>query len=119
MSTAAVAAFKQSLDEDLEKVASELQDRLGQRLVSYIVGLSTKTIGRWARGEIGEPNQATVTKLRAVYRVVCLFADRSDHTLRAWFSSPNPYLGEEIPADVLRAGELSRVLNAAEDFIES
>jgi hypothetical protein len=120
MTTAVHAAFNKSIEEELDKVAGTLQDRLGQRLVSYIVGLSTKTIGRWARGETGGASTAAAEgKLRAVYRVSLLFAERSDRTFRAWMASPNPYLGEEVPAEVLRNGEPQRVLNAATLFIDS
>lgn len=118
MSTAAIAAFHESIDADLTTVASRLQERLGQRLVAYIVGQSPKTIGRWARAETTDPHSASVGKLRAVYRISVLFDNRSDQTFRAWMSSPNPWLGEEIPADVLRAGAPERVFNAAQAFIE-
>ena len=45
-------------------------------------------------------------------------ANEDDRTIRAWLTSPNPDLNDEIAADVLRAGESQRAFNAARAFAE-
>lgn len=120
--TTAHAAYKESLQTSPAEIAAELQSALGQRLVAYAVGdRSPKTIGRWAAGETKPPPEGDLTlgKLRALYRVVLLLRDElAPETIRAWLSSPNPDLGEQIPAALLRDGHPDRVLTAARTFVE-
>jgi hypothetical protein len=56
--------------------------------------------------------------MRQLYLVVLMLdeASEGDATIRAWFTSKNPELGDEVAADVLRAGGAARVLNAAAAF---
>jgi hypothetical protein len=113
-------AFRASLQADVPEIVSTLQVVLGQRLIAYITGSkSNKTVGRWARGE-HPPGEAADVLLRALYRTVLILhaADEEDRTIRAWFTSPNPDLNDEVAADVLRAGEAQRVFNAARAFAE-
>jgi hypothetical protein len=116
----AQAVFKESLHADADEMASTLQEALGQRLVAYVTrSKSSKTVGRWARGET-EPGDEAEGLLRALYRAVLILraANEDDRTIRAWLTSPNPDLNDEIAADVLRAGESQRAFNAARAFAE-
>jgi hypothetical protein len=120
LSTAVEAAYRDSLEADVATMASELQEILGQRVVAFVTGSkSNKTVGRWARGETEDPGDAALGRLRALYRIMLLMRGRvAPPTIRAWMTSPNPDLGEEVPAAVLREGEPQRVLNAARHFID-
>jgi hypothetical protein len=116
----AQAVFKESLHADTHEMASTLQDALGQRLVAYVThSKSNKTVGRWARGET-DPGAEAEGLLRALYRAMLILraANEDDRTIRAWLTSPNPDLNDEIAADVLRAGESQRAFNAARAFAE-
>lgn len=120
MPTVVEAAWRESLGASVATMAGELQNVFGQRVVAYVAGSkSNKTIGRWARGETADPNDEALGRLRALYRVELLMRDRvAPPTIRAWMTSPNPELGEEVPAAVLRAGDTRRVLSAARHFID-
>jgi hypothetical protein len=100
-------------------MASTLQEALGQRLVAYATGSrSNKTVGRWARGE-SAPSDEADGKLRALYRALLILrAHENDRTIRAWMTSPNPDLNDDIAAELLRAGESQRVFAAARTFAE-
>lgn len=113
------AAYKESLEASVATMAGELQEVLGQRVVAFVAGSkSNKTVGRWARGETADPGDEALGRLRALYRIQLLMRERvKPPTCRAWMTSPNPELGEEVPAAVLRAGESQRVLRAAQHFI--
>jgi hypothetical protein len=116
----AQTVFKESLQADVPEMATTLQDVLGQRLVAYVTGSkSNKTVGRWARGE-NPPTETAEGLLRALYRTVLILqaADEEDRTIRAWFTSPNPDLNDEVAADVLRDGDSQRVFDAARAFAE-
>jgi hypothetical protein len=114
-------AYRQSLHAKPAEMARELQDVLGQRFVAYVTHTrSSKTVGRWAAGTTEDPSELALNRLRRLYRVVLLLRGTYEpDTIRAWMASPNPDLGEEIPGDLLRAGEWERVLNAARTFTEA
>ena len=115
----AEAAHKTSLQAAIPDIAAQLQQIVGQRLVAYITGSrSSKTVARWASGD-HSPQQQVQDKLRALYRtVLILAADETAETIRAWMTSANPYMGDEVPAEVLRAGNPVRVYRAAQAFID-
>jgi hypothetical protein len=116
----AQTVFKQSLQADVPEMATLLQEKLGQRLVAYVThSKSNKTVGRWARGE-HPPSPEAEGLLRALYRTVLILdaANEGDRTIRAWFTSPNPDLNEEVAAEVLRNGDSQRVFSAARAFAE-
>lgn len=116
----AEAAYKTSLQTAIPEMADQLQQLVGQRLVAYVTGSrSSKTVARWANGD-NAPQQQGQDKLRALYRTMLILdTEESDETIRAWMTSANPYLGDEVPVDVLRAGDPVRVYRAAQAFIDA
>lgn len=115
----AEAAYRTSLHAAIPEMASELQELVGQRLVAYITGSrSNKTVARWASGD-NAPQQQVQDKLRAAYRTVLILQEReSAETIRAWMTSANPHLGDDVPAEILRAGDPVRVYHAAQAFVD-
>lgn len=116
----AQAAHKSSVLAATPEMAAKLQETVGQRLVAYVTGSrSSKTVARWASGD-NAPQQQGEAKLRALFRtVLILSASETPETVRAWMSSANPDLGDEVPAEVLRTGDPVRVYHAAQAFIDS
>lgn len=118
----AQAAHKASVHAAIPAMAAELQQILRQRLVAYVTGSrSSKTVARWASGD-NAPQQRGEEKLRALYRTVRILlgseTQETPESVRAWMSSTNPDLGDEVPAEILRAGDPVRVYHAAQAFID-
>jgi Protein of unknown function (DUF2384) len=115
----AEAAYKHSLHATIPEMAATLQALVGQRLVAFVTGSrSNKTVARWASGD-NHPQLQVEAKLRDLYRTVLILqATEPPDTIRAWMTSANPYLGDEVPAEVLREGNAVRVFHAAQAFIE-
>ena len=103
---------------DMARIA---QDAVGRRLVAYVTGSrSSAAVGVWAAGTSEPPTDRARLRLAELYEVIrVLQASYADDTIRAWISSPNPDLGEDIPGDALRAGEGARVLVAAHAFADA
>ncbi len=102
---------------DMARIA---QDAVGQRLVAYVTGSrSSAAVGAWAAGTKEVPTYRARVRLAQLYEVIwVLQASYADDTIKTWMSSPNPDLGDEIPGDLLRAGESARVLGAAHAFVD-
>lgn len=115
----AEAAHRESVHAAVPDMAAKLQELIGQRLVAYVTGSrSNKTVARWATGD-NTPNPEGNSKLRALYRTVLILdTEEPAEAIRAWLTSPNPILGDEVPAEVLRAGDPVRVFHAARAFVE-
>lgn len=115
---AAGVAHRTAVTSSASDMAAFLQDALGQKLVAYMVGISDeKAVGAWAKGSRA-PRPDTLAKLRAVYQVFRLLSETdSPHTVRAWFIGMNPQLGDESPAEGIRAGREREVWSAAKSFV--
>jgi len=87
----------------LPKVASYLQDTLGQKLTAYVAGLTDpKSVGAWIRG-VNDPRDATVMRLRCAYQAVRMLVEAYDaDTAKAWLLGTNTRLNDEAPAYLLR-----------------
>ena len=111
-------AHQAAMTTALPEVAATLQTLLTRPLLAYAVGVSPKTIGRWATGETkGIPPEGE-RRLRATYQAVTLLGHRyAPETIRAWFIGLNPDLGDRAPVEALHAGELREVLGAAVHFL--
>lgn len=116
----AEAAHRESVHAAVPDMAAKLQELTGQRLVAYVTSSrANKTVARWATGD-NTPNPESKDRLRALYRTVLILeAQEPAETIRAWLTSSNPILGDEVPADVLRDGDPVRVFHAARAFIEN
>lgn len=87
----------------LPKVASYLQDTLGQKLTAYVAGLTDpKSVGAWIRG-VNDPRETTVMRLRCAYQAVRMLVEAYDaDTAKAWLLGTNTRLNDEAPAYLLR-----------------
>ncbi len=109
----------QAIRAPIAEVADSLQRLLTGRLVAYIAGVKdTKTVARWATGEIGEVRLESERRLRTAYETVTLL-QRFDGpgTVRAWFIGMNPHLGDDSPADAIHEGRLREAFGAARSFV--
>ena len=107
----------------ISALAAELQERLTQRLLAYMIGISDgRDIGRYARGE-REPHASTAQHLRNVYYLVCLLGESEDDaTIQAWLTGLNPMLDDRSPAELLHddhEAHMQLVLRAAKKFIQT
>lgn len=117
-----LAAFNESIRQDLPHIVSDLRGRLGAKLVAYIANVTeTRAVRAWAEGERTPPPN-TERRLRHAYMVATLI-DRSegDGVAATWFQGMNPQLGDRSPARVLHDDKtdesMTRVLNAAKGFV--
>jgi transcriptional regulator with XRE-family HTH domain len=107
----------------ISDLASELQERLTQRLLAYMIGISDgRDIGRYARGE-RVPHASTAQHLRNVYYLVSLLgSSEDDTTIQAWLTGLNPMLEDRSPATLLHEdheAHLQAVLRAAKKFLQT
>lgn len=91
---------------------------LDQEEVARVVGANPRTIGRWLREETA-PRKEARERLLEFLAVV----ERLSDTLRPqpahdWLFSPNPSLGHEKPADLLKEGRYRDVLGAVDALAE-
>ena len=104
-------------------MALELQTRLTQRLLAYMIGISDgRDIGRYARGE-RIPHASTSQRLRNVYYLIALLGSSEDDvTIQAWLTGINPMLEDRSPAALLHESHevnLQLVLSAAKKFLQN
>lgn len=114
----AAGAHGASIRTPPAELAGYLQEMLGQKLVAHIVGIKDpKDVGRWARAS-RPPSKGNQKQLRDLSMIVRLLLDHeAQPTVRAWLTGMNPQLGDEAPADLLRAGRVREVMAAARAFV--
>ncbi len=113
-------AYSQVVRTPIGDMANALQDLLSRRVTAYIAGVKdTKTVGRWASGEVTEIRALGVERrLRTAYAISQLLLEvDSARTVKAWFVSMNPYLGDETPAEAIREGREKEAMAAARAFV--
>jgi hypothetical protein len=101
-----------------ERLAGELQELLGQKLVAFAVGdRHPKTIGRYARGE-RSPDPRTLGALVDLYTVITILRGRMhDGTIKAWMMGSNPRLRGRAPIEAVHEGRAYEVMGAAKAFV--
>jgi hypothetical protein len=112
-------AHDREVRTQVDRIASDLQQALGQRLVAYVTqNRSPKVVGRWARGE-GEPQDDDAKqRLRGLYRTWLILASTEEPpTIRNWLLGANPHLGDQAPIELLREGDSTKVQRAAQEFV--
>src|SRR5438067_12812238 len=109
-------AITRAMRASVTKIATRLQEVLGQRLTAVVAGVNdAKAVGRWARG-LRSPHPDAERRLRDAYQVVGLLIEYDEpETIRAWFGGMNPHLGDQAPAQVI-ATNPEHVLQAAQAF---
>ncbi len=112
-------AYRQSVQTPVSDIATFLQEWLSPRLSAYVVGVKdTKTVARWAKGEVTDLRQSNEEKLRTAYAIAQLLMQYdSPQTVRAWFIGLNPQLGDVSPAETIRKGQIQEALAAARAFV--
>lgn len=115
---------RQSVTSDISKVASYLQEHLGQKVTAYLSGVKdAKLVGQWAAGKV-QPRPMPKHRLRSAYQAARYLVDAYDsETAQAWFFGRNSQLAGRAPAFALREGkdpeDWSFVVTAAKTFVET
>jgi hypothetical protein len=101
-------------------VVRRLNGHLGATLVAALAGVrDAKLPYRWAKPDGPTPNADAEVRLVAAHRVWLMLSDaESEHVARSWFIGANPLLDEIAPFMVLRDGNPTQVVRAAEAFID-
>ncbi|MDQ3914586.1 MAG: DUF2384 domain-containing protein [Actinomycetota bacterium] len=104
--------LKERLEEALK------QAELDQEDVARVIGASPRTVSRWLREE-AEPRKEARERLLEFLAVI----ERLSTTLRPqpahdWLFTPNPQLGHEKPADLVKEGKYREVLGAVDALAE-
>src|SRR5215470_5982271 len=117
-----LAAFQHSTATPFRFVVKELIDHLGARLVAYIGGVNeVRAAKEWADDRT--PKDPSVEpKLRLALRITLLITERDSRAVaQAWFQGLNPQLGDRVPAQLLRDGNIEEVgpevVEAARAFV--
>lgn len=113
---ARTTAHRNSIVVSQADLVEALTNKLGVKLVAYIVDRDVSTISRWRSGkDVGE---AALLPLRITYQVVqMLEGEEADATIRAWFLGSNPQLDDLSPAEALHDGLNRETLAAARAFL--
>jgi hypothetical protein len=111
-------AHRAATEMDHDRLAGELQELLGQKLVAFAVGdRHPKTIGRYARGE-REPDPQTLGQLVDLFTVVAILrGGMRDATIKAWMMGSNPRLRGKAPIEAVHEGRAYEVMGAAKAFV--
>lgn len=109
-------AYREATRLPLPEMAEKLQDILGQRITAYAVGLKDpRLIGKYARGQVTNPSDETLDRLRRLYQVTQILSTRETaETIRAWMIGANPLLENRAPLELLHEEEAEPVAGAAE-----
>src|SRR5438105_2483560 len=96
-------AHRQSVSTPVNAIAKRLQQLLSRQLTAYIAGVKdTKSVARWANGEVNDIRLQNERQLRATYEIAQLLSNfDSDEVVRAWFISLNPHLDDISPSEAI------------------
>lgn len=115
--SARTTAHRDSLKVGQCDLVAALEEKLGARLLAFIVDRSQSTISRW-KSESTEAGEASLLPLRVAYQVVRLLENaEADVTIRAWFLGSNPQLDDLSPAEALREGMNRETMAAARAYL--
>lgn len=115
--TAARTAHRRSVEIGPVDLVNTLHDKLGAKLLAFIVGKDPSTISRWRQGK-PIPDEETLRPLRVAFQVFQLLESaEADPTIRAWFIGMNPQLDDTSPSESLRDGNYREVMAAARAFL--
>lgn len=110
-------AHRQSVQIADRDLVNALIEKLGARLLAFMVNRDPSTLSRWKKGEVTIPSECSGA-LRLIYQVFrMLESHESDHTIRAWFMGMNPQLDDMSPSEAVRDGKFREVLGAARAFL--
>ncbi len=111
-------AHRAATDLEPMRLAGELQELLGQKLVAFAVGdRHPRTIGRYARGE-RSPEPRALGQLVDLYTVVRILDDgMRSSSIKAWMMGSNPRLRGRAPIEAIHDGRAYEVMGAAKAFV--
>jgi hypothetical protein len=115
------AAHDRAYRLPIDRVADELREVLGAKLVAYLTGVTeTRAVREWAEGT-RTPRSPVPERLRLALQVVEMLQARDGAAVvQAWFQGLNPRLEDRSPARLLREGDLEgvgpQILAAARAF---
>lgn len=119
-----LGAHQKAMRLPTPEVVRELSGVLGERLVAYIAGVSeTRAVREWAAGERDIRDPRVGPRLRLGLQLAAMLQDFGDEreVVQAWMQGVNPQLDDQVPARLLREGELDEVgpelLEAARAFL--
>ena len=97
-----------------------LKHILGRPLIAHITGIAdANTVSRWSSGR-ARPDRTVWERLRTVATIHIAISEivKSPASAAQWFTGTNPYLGDKMPADELRAGHDAAVFAAVRDLAQ-
>lgn len=113
-------AHREAVRMPLVALAATLETVLSRRVTAYLAGVKdVQTVSRWAHGDITTiRNDAVEQRLRAALTVVTLLREaEDDRTVKSWFVSLNPHLGDMSPAQAIRHDRGKDAIEAARVFV--
>jgi hypothetical protein len=111
-------AHRAATDLEPARLAGELQELLGQKLVAFAVGdRHPRTIGRYARGE-RLPESRALGRLVDIYTVVRILGEgMREQSIKSWMMGSNPRLKGKAPIEAIHDGRAYEVMGAAGAFV--
>lgn len=100
------------------RLAGELQELLGQKLVAFAVGdHHPRMIGRYARGE-RLPEPRALGRLVDIYTVVRILGEgMREQSIKSWMMGSNPRLKGKAPIEAIHDGRAYEAMGAAKAFV--
>jgi hypothetical protein len=117
-----LGAYDRATRLSFSEAVAELNEVLGPKLVAYIGGVTdTRAARDWAARR-REARPMVEQRLRTALRIALLLRDHDDpKVVQAWFQGLNPQLDDQVPARLLREGDIAQagrnVLAAARAFV--
>ncbi len=99
-------AYEDSIRLPFAELIVQLREMIGVRLVAYIGGVeAARSVTSWA-DDAGEPGEVDRERLRHAFYAAALLCEWYDtSTVQSWFTSLNPALNDQAPAQLLREGD--------------
>jgi putative toxin-antitoxin system antitoxin component (TIGR02293 family) len=91
---------------------------LDQEEVARVVGANPRTVSRWLKQEAAPRREARERLLEFLAVIERLSSTLRPEPAHDWLFSPNPALGHEKPADLLKEGGYREVLGAVDALAE-
>jgi putative toxin-antitoxin system antitoxin component (TIGR02293 family) len=91
---------------------------LDQRDVARVLGANPRTVGRWLKEETAPRRESRERLLEFLAVIERLSATLRPQPAHDWLFTPNPSLGHNKPADLLKEGRYREVLGAVDALAE-
>jgi len=114
------AAHREAYHLSESDLIQYLKGILGRPLIAHITGIAdANNVSRWASGR-ARPDRGVWERLRTVATLHIAISEivKSPTSAAQWFTGTNPYLGDKMPADELRAGHDAMVFAAVRDLAQ-